>query len=65
MTRAAKLEKATKSRSDISADDRLSEVERKVGTIIRFQKRESCGGDVTGTAIPDEMNASKRMKGLQ
>jgi hypothetical protein len=38
MTRAAKLEKATKSRSDISADDRLAEVERKVLHLLAMQK---------------------------
>ena len=38
MTRAAKLEKAAKSRSDISADDRLSEVERKVLHLLAMQK---------------------------
>jgi hypothetical protein len=38
MTRAAKLEKTTKSRSDISADDRLAEVERKVLHLLAMQK---------------------------
>lgn len=38
MTRAAKLEKATKSRSDISADDRLADVERKVLHLLAMQK---------------------------
>jgi type I site-specific restriction endonuclease len=38
MTRAAKAEKATKSRSEVSVDDRLAEVERKVLHLLAMQK---------------------------